>query len=91
MEDREISVIVRVMPDNEDVEVTLPLNATATDVLESLFESGIGKRSDQQGNPVIYRLVPKGKDVAIGENQSLGEAQVQNADTLLMMPELVAG
>lgn len=86
-----ISVIVRVLPNNEDVEVKLPVEATASDVIETLLENGIGERIDQTGNPISYKLIPKGKNIEIGEDETLSVAQVQSGDVILMTPVLVAG
>lgn len=88
---QEISVIVRVLPKNEDVDVNLPVEATAHDVIESLLDEGVGVRVDQNGQPVSYRLIPKGKNSEIDENESLGQAKIQNGDILLMTPTIVAG
>lgn len=86
-----IKVIVRVLPQNEDVDVELPLNATAKDVIESLLDSGIGQRNDNVGNPITYNLTPKGRNIVIDENETLGAAQVQEGDVILMTPVFVAG
>ena len=89
--EKKIKVIVRVFPNNEDVDVDLPLNATANDVIETLLEAGIGDRLDNSGNPITYTLTPKGKNVVIEENETLGSAQVQDGDVILMTPVFVAG
>lgn len=88
---QEISVVVRVLPNNEDIDVNLPLDATASDVIETLLDNNIGQRSDTQGNPITYRLAPKGKNMSLAEDETLGDAGVQNGDILLMMPDFVAG
>lgn len=90
--DREIGVVVRVMPNADDIDVNLPLSATALDVIETLLESGLGiPRVDQQGNGISYKLAPKGSNRAINEGETLGEAQVKDGDILLMMPQVIAG
>lgn len=88
---KEISVIVRVKPSNEDVDVNLPLNATASDVIETLLDNGIGSKKDDEGNDMTYQLVPKGKNTPIEEDETLSKAQIQDGDVLLMLPMFVAG
>ena len=86
-----IKVIVRIVSTNEDVDVDLPINATAADVIESLLEGGVCGRNDHAGNPITYQLTPKGKGVIIGEDETLAEAKIQEGDVLLMTPVFVAG
>ena len=90
--DIEIQVIIRVMPNAEDIDVSLPLSATANDVIESLLEADLGiPKLDNEGKAISYRLTPKGSNQNIGEFQSLGSVQVQTGDILLMTPDVVAG
>ncbi|MBK9013926.1 MAG: EsaB/YukD family protein [Saprospiraceae bacterium] len=91
--EKEISIVIRVMPNADDVDVTLPLNATATDVIETLVgDPSLGiPRIDQQGNPISYKLAPKGKNRELGEDETLGHGEVQDGDILLMMPVVIAG
>lgn len=89
---KEISVIIRVMPNADDIEVTLPLESTPKDIVEALLDSDIGiPKIDPQGNPYVYELQPKGSNSAIQDGQSLQKANVQNGDTILMMADLIAG
>ena len=91
MSAKTIKVIIKVLPSNEDVDVELPVNATPADIIEKMLESGIGPRNDNAGNPITYNLTPKGKNIVIGEDETLGAAQVQEGDVLLMTPVFVAG
>ncbi|MTB52930.1 EsaB/YukD family protein [Lewinella sp. W8] len=86
-----VNVIVRVLPDNEDIDVSLPLTATATDVIEKLLENGIGSKTDASGNPISYQLAPKGKGRNINPEETLEAAQVQEGDVIMMTPIFVAG
>jgi uncharacterized ubiquitin-like protein YukD len=86
-----LKVIVRIVSTNEDIDVDLPANATAADVIESLLEANIFPRNDQQGNHVTYQLTPKGKGLIIGEDETLAEAKVQQGDVLLVTPVLIVG
>lgn len=88
----EISVVVRVMPNADDVDIELPLEATPADIVEEMLNAGLNiPRIDQQGAAISYKLVPKGRQQALGDYETLGQAQVQNGDILLMIPQVRAG
>jgi len=88
----EISVIVRVMPNAEDVDIDLPLEASPADIIEEMLNAGLDiPRIDQQGSTISYKLVPKGRQQALADYETLGQAQVQNGDILLMIPQVRAG
>lgn len=90
--DREIEVIVRVLPNGDELDVSLPLNATATDVIETLLDSGSGiPRVDPQGNHYSYSLVVKGQGTKLEGHETLGHARIYDGDVLLLTPHLVAG
>lgn len=90
--DQEINVIIRIMPQAEEVVVSLPLSATPRDVIETLLDANLGVRKiDEQGNAVSYQLVPKGSGAALKETQTLQEGRLQVGDVILMVPTLVAG
>lgn len=86
-----LQVIVRVLPDNVELDVKLPKKATANDVISTILEQGKGSAYDKRGMPTTYRLTPKGRNIEIEENQTLEAAQVQDGDILLMTPDFVAG
>ena len=86
-----IKLIIRVLPNNEDVDVDVPLDATAKDIIDTLLDSDIGQRHDNSGTPITYNLTPKGKNIVIEEHQTLEEAGIQEGDILLMTPVFVAG
>ena len=92
MHNKEINIIVRVMPNADDIEVSLPLQATARDIIESLLDSGLGiPKVDNQGNPISYEIVPKGNPNIMKETQTILDAKVQETDVLLMLPKIIAG
>jgi len=89
---KEINVVVRLMPNADDIDVSLPLAATPKDIIDTLLDAGLGiPRVDQQGNPIAYQLIPKGKNDAVKEDETLDTAQVQNGDILMMIPKVIAG
>ena len=83
---KQVSIIVRVLPDNEVVDVNLPLEATSIDIIETLLDNGIGSRNDKDGNQIKYKLTKKGKGSDLRENESLENASTQDGDVLLMCP-----
>ena len=88
----EINVVIRVMPNMDDIDISVPQDSTATDIVEALLDSGLGiPRLDNQSNPISYQLVPKGKNEAIEATQSIEKAQIQNGDIILMLPRIIAG
>lgn len=90
--ERTIKVIVRIVSSNEDIDVDLPLDATANDVIETLLEAGVAPRNDNSGTPITYQLTPKNRrSIVIEEEQTLESAQIQEGDVLLMTPIFVAG
>lgn len=90
--DEEINVVVRIMPNADDVDVSLPLSATPNDVIETLLDANLGvPKTDQQGNAISYQLVPKGSNAALKDNQTLQEGRLQAGDVVLMIPRVIAG
>ncbi len=88
----EINVIIRLMPGNEDIDVTIPTEATTKDIVETLLESGLGiPRVDKQGTSMTYNLMPKGKNEELREHQTMEDAQIQEGDVILMIPHVIAG
>lgn len=89
---QEINVVIRIMPNMDDVDISVPMEATAADIVETLLDAGLGiPRLDQQSNPITYQLVPKGKNEPIENEVSLSTATVQNGDIILMIPKIIAG
>lgn len=89
---QEINVVIRVMPNMDDVDISLPGEATASDIVETLLDAGLGiPRLDQQSNPITYQLVPKGKNEPLDNSNSVKDAKVQNGDIILMIPKIIAG
>lgn len=89
---QEINVVIRVMPNMDDVDISVPTEATASDIVETLLDAGLGiPRLDQQSNPITYQLVPKGRNEPLDNQNSVEAAKVQNGDIILMIPKIIAG
>lgn len=88
----EINVVIRIMPNADDVDVSLPLDATPSDVIDSLLDADLDiPRIDPQGNPISFQLVPKGSNAALEEEETLKEGKIQKDDIILMIPKVIAG
>lgn len=86
-----INVIIRLMPGGDELDVELPLFSTGKEIVEELLNSDLVPRNDPQGNPYTYKLVSKDSGMEIVPEKSLYSLGVKAGNTLLLMPELVAG
>jgi len=89
----EYSVIVRILPRGEEVDMELPATSTGKVIKESLLdheELHIPKY-DEEGSQYSYKLVSKGSGKEISDAVTLYEAGVKDGDTLLLMPTIIAG
>ncbi len=91
--DTEYSVVVRILPQGEEVELELPAASTGKTIKDSLLdhpELNIPK-TDPEGNRYHFKLISKSAGKEISDDKTLYECGVNNGDTLLMTPTLVAG
>lgn len=91
MADQKVKVIIRVMPNSDEIDATLPVKATAAQIIKKLLSDPNLKlsKNDPQGNPISYVLHCKrsGKNVT----DSLEKAGVKDGDVLLLTPSVTAG
>jgi uncharacterized ubiquitin-like protein YukD len=89
----EYSVIVRVLPAGEELELDLPAEATGKEIIESLleFDEISTPINDPEGNTIVYKLTSKSSGKEIKPDMSLFEIGVNNGDTLILNPTLIAG
>lgn len=89
---QEISLVVRIMPNADDVEVSLPHDTKVKALKEHLLQSklGIPQRDDAE-NPIVYQLLVKGKNEVLNEESSLQSSLVLDGDLILMIPKVIAG
>ena len=90
---QEYGVIVRVLPSGEELELDLPAEATGKEIIESLleFDEINTPTHDPEGNQIVYKLVSKNSGKEVKEDLSLFEVGVNNGDTLILSPTLIAG
>ena len=86
-----LSIIVRVMPKGEEHEVDLPRFTTGREIREALLGEGVAPRVDHEGNHFTYKLVTKQSHVTLDDGKSLHDLGIKDGETILFIPDLVAG
>jgi hypothetical protein len=86
-----ISIIVRVMPRGDELEVELPLFSTGKEIIEELLSAEVAPRRDPENNPYVYELISKVANTKISDNKTLFDVGIRNGETLYLAPKLVAG
>lgn len=86
-----IDIVVRVMPSGDELEVELPIYSTGKEIKEELLSAEVAPRADPEGQPYVYDLIFKRKNVSIGDTKTLFDLQIQSGDTLYLAPRLVPG
>ena len=87
----DLNIVIRVMPNGDEFDVEVPNFSTGKDLVDGLLQKGVAPRNDPQGNPYIYELISKGKNVKISETKTLMDVGISNGDTIYFTPKLVAG
>lgn len=89
---QELPVIVRVMPNADELEISVPSSATPRDLITHILEADIGvPKTDAQSNEIVYQLIPKGKNAVLKEMETFEQGEVQANDIILMIPKVIAG
>ncbi len=86
-----INVVIRVMPNGDELDVELPVSATGQEIVEELLRSNVAPRTDPEGNPYAYELISKVSNTKIGENKTLYDLGIRDSETIYFVPKLVAG
>lgn len=86
-----LKIVVRVMPGGEQVDVELPRFSTGQEILEGLLNEKVAPRQTQQGEPLFYELISKTSNVRIEDNKTLHDLGIRDGETILLVPDLVAG
>jgi len=88
----EIPIIIRVMPNADELEVTVPRSATPRELISHILDASLGiPKTDAQANQIAYQLIPKGKNQVLQESESFEKGDVQANDVILMIPKVIAG
>lgn len=86
-----INVTIRISMSQEEVDITLPVTATASQIINKLIGAGLGiSKVDESGDPYVYDLIHKASASRIGEDQMLEETKVRDGDILILSQDLVA-
>ena len=91
--DLEYKVTVRILPSGDEFEMELPADSTGKIIKQELLshpELDI-PRFDNEGNKHSFKLVAKQAGREIGDDQTIYECGVNNGETLLLKPGIVAG
>ena len=86
-----INITVRIMPSGDELEVELPIYSTGREIKEELLSAEVAPRTDPEGQPYVYDLIFKRKNIPIGDNKTLFDLEIENGDTLYLAPRLVPG
>ena len=86
-----INVIVRILPQGDELDVELPIFSTGKDILDELLAADLVPKADPQGNPYSYQLITKDRGSEVDYSKTLTDQGVRDGNTLLLAPKLVAG
>lgn len=86
-----LKVTLQVLPSNERRQLELPSHATGEQIINAILNENVVPRTDDTGNPHSYKLMLADSSWEIGNAQKLYELKVNNGDTLLLVPKLIAG
>ena len=86
-----LKIVVRIMPGGEQLDVELPRFSTGAEILKGLLDEGAAPRQTREGEPLIYELISKTANVRIEEQKTLHDLGIGDGETILLVPDLVAG
>lgn len=86
-----LSVVIRIMPGGEDLDVTLPYSSTGDEITRKLLEAKVAPGADGEGNPFVYELVTERDNVRIAAEKSLHDLGVTDGETIFFIPSITAG
>lgn len=86
-----LSIVIRVLPGSEEFDVELPRFSSGKEITNELLDAGISPRTDSDGNPFVFQLVHKQSNVELDSNKTLHDLGIRSGDTLLFIPNLIAG
>lgn len=86
-----LNIVIRIMPNGDELDVELPVYSTGKEVVEELLAANVAPRVDGNGNPYIYELISKVNSVKVEEHKTLYDIGVRDGEIILLIPKLVAG
>lgn len=76
---------------NKEQNATLPDDAPVRRIIAKLVDMMKLPKTDPSGQPQSYKFQHKASGRQIEDDQTLGDAGVQDGDALRLIPEIVAG
>jgi uncharacterized ubiquitin-like protein YukD len=86
-----ISIIIRVMPNGDELDVELPVLSTGKEIVEELLNANFAPRNDRLEEPFTYKICSKYRGIIIDENKTLYDIGIQDGDTIFLVPKIIAG
>ncbi len=86
-----INIIIRVMPNGDELDVELPVLSTGKEIVEELLGANVAPRADGNGNPYIYELISKASNVKVEDHKTLYDIGIRDGEIIYFVPKLVAG
>ena len=86
-----IELTVRVQPSGDEVSIELDVYTSGKEIKKALIAQDIAPSTDNQGNPIIYKLISKSSNQVVDDHKTLDDIGIREGETLFMVPDLVAG
>lgn len=86
-----LNIVIRLMPSGDELDVELSRYSTGRDIANELLDADVAPRTDPEGNPYVYELISKARNVKIEDDKCLDDLGIAGGDTLYFVPKLVAG
>ncbi len=86
------NVTIRIMPKGQELELELPSDSTGAEIINELLnhpDLNFDKK-DPEGNRYTWQLYSKSAAKSIPDNKTLWDCGVNDGDTILMSPVIVA-
>ncbi|MFK7946037.1 MAG: EsaB/YukD family protein [Saprospiraceae bacterium] len=84
-------VTIRLTVEQKEFNIALSTNATPDRIVQKLINANLIDKISPSGEPYVYEIQPKGKNLAIEGDESLEQAGVTDGDILLLIREVIAG
>ncbi len=76
---------------NKEQDAALPIDAPVRRIIAKLIQMMSLPSAGPDGQPMSYKFIHKSSGRQIADEQTLGEAGVQEGDVLRLQPEIMAG
>jgi len=91
MSDNKVNVTIMDVTGNKEEEAALPYDAPVRRIIAKLIQMMNLPSTGPDGQPMSYKFVHKSSGKQIADEQTLGDAGVQEGDILRLQPEITAG